>query len=49
MGTVDSTLKLLKSSPLGTVVPPDSEPQTGVRGSCVHQSKDWDALYCELA
>ena len=49
MGTVYCALKLFKSSSLGAVAPPDSEPQTGDRGSCIHQSKDWDALYCELA
>ena len=29
MGTMDRTLKLFESSPLGVVAPPYSEPQTG--------------------
>ena len=47
--TVHSSLELLQGPPLGTVAPPDREPQAGYGGSCIHQTEDRDAFQRESA
>ena len=47
--TVHCPLELLQGSPLGTVAPPDREPQAGHGGSRIHKTEDRDAFQRELA